>query len=271
MSTFLKRTISGIIMVLLAIFVLIQGGLWLLMVITAVSLVGAYELMRTIKLEYDCIGMIAYGFIILYNVLLYMEMTQWFMALFIGILLLLLIFYVGRYPKYTTEQIAMIFFIFLYTGVLLSYIYQVRCMENGQILVWLILISAWGSDTFAYLVGILIGKHKLPSELSPKKTIEGCIGGFFGAALIGFFVSFLYPEGAFFSLLPQVSFPLICMFGSFFSQIADLAASAIKRNHGVKDYGDLIPGHGGILDRFDSILFVSPVVYYLLIFLIRLN
>jgi phosphatidate cytidylyltransferase len=256
-------------LILIAGFVLFQGSIWLISITTAVSLVCAYELLRAIRLHRERIGIIAYVFIIVYNFMLYMEWEKWFVALFIALLLILLTFYVGRYPKYTTEQITMIFFIFFYTGVLLSYIYQVRYLENGRIIVWLVLISAWGSDTFAYIVGMMVGKHKLQSELSPKKTIEGCIGGVIGAALIGFLFSYAYPQGDSLLLSPHISFPIICTVGSVVSQVGDLAASAVKRNHGVKDYGDIIPGHGGILDRFDSILFVSPVVYYLLVLMFK--
>lgn len=271
MSTFVTRTISGIILVLIAILALVKGGFILLTITAAVSLIGTYELLRAIKLDKAHIGIVAYISVIAYNILLYMQKTDFFLCLFVCMLLLLLALYVFTYPKYTTEQIAMTFFIFLYAGVLLSFIYQVRCMENGYILVWLIVVGAWGSDTFAYLTGMLLGKHKLPSELSPKKTIEGCIGGVIGAALIGFVFSFFYPDGVLFYLSPQIVFPIIGAFGSVFSQTGDLAASAIKRNHGVKDYGDLIPGHGGIMDRFDSMLFVAPIVYYLLTLLSELR
>ena len=192
------------------------------------------------------------------------------MELLVGTLVLLLIIYVLRYPHYTTEHIAMMFFVILYVGVLLSYVYQVRCLEDGKLLVWLIFASAWGSDTMAYVVGMLFGKHKLPSELSPKKTVEGCIGGIVGAALIGFAISFLYHDNNLFIISPHIVFALIGVFGSLISQLGDLTASAIKRNHAIKDYGDIIPGHGGILDRFDSIIFVAPVVYYFLVWLARI-
>lgn len=264
MTSFVKRTVSGIILVLIAILVLYTGDLILLSVLGLISLIGMFELLRAIKLHRAHIGYVAYLAVIAYYVLLYYNQKEWFVCLFVCLLLLLLALYVISYPKYETEQVAMMFFVILYVGVLLSYVYQVRCLENGKLLVWLIFAGAWGSDTFAYLTGMLIGKHKLPSELSPNKTIEGCIGGVIGAALIGFCFSFLYPEGDLFYMSPKIVFALIGAFGSIISQIGDLTASAIKRNHGIKDYGDLIPGHGGILDRFDSIIFVAPVVYYLL-------
>ena len=124
---------------------------------------------------------------------------------------------------------------------------------------WLVFISAWGSDTCAYLVGILIGKHKVPSTLSPKKTIEGCIGGVVGAGIIGFVYGNILSD-----IILGIVFASICMTGSIISQIGDLAASAVKRNMDIKDYGKIIPGHGGIMDRFDSIIFVTPIIYAIL-------
>jgi phosphatidate cytidylyltransferase len=135
----------------------------------------------------------------------------------------------------------------------------VRYLEGGILTVWLIFVASWGSDTCAYCVGKLIGRHKLPSKLSPNKTIEGCVGGILGAALIGFLFALAFYKDK--NIWWQ--FALIGGAGSVISQIGDLAASAIKRNYNIKDYGKLIPGHGGILDRFDSILFTAPLVYIL--------
>ena len=144
----------------------------------------------------------------------------------------------------------------------MSFVFKLRYVENGIYYVWLIFIGAWGSDTCAYCVGKLFGKHKMPSELSPNKTIEGCVGGVIGAALIGF----LFALFALRSPEYLWKLPIIGGVSSIISQIGDLAASAIKRNHDIKDYGKLIPGHGGILDRFDSIIFIAPIVYYLVVF-----
>jgi phosphatidate cytidylyltransferase len=183
--------------------------------------------------------------------------------LFIFFLMLLMFAYVFGFPKFRTEQIAVAFFGLFYVSIMLSYIYQVRILEEGAWIIWLIFIGAWGSDTCAYIVGVLFGKHKIAPKLSPKKSLEGCIGGVAGAALIGF----LYATGikGYIAELqnPQLIFAIIGAASSVISQIGDLAASAIKRNHNIKDYGSLIPGHGGILDRFDSIIFTAPIVFYL--------
>ena len=157
-----------------------------------------------------------------------------------------------------------VFFGVFYVAVMLSYVYQTRMLEDGAVAVWLIFLSSWGCDTCAYCAGKLFGKHKLPSKLSPNKTIEGCLGGIIGAALIGFLfaLAFYRQETEFWW-----QFAMIGGVGSVISQIGDLTASAIKRNYDIKDYGKLIPGHGGILDRFDSIIFTAPLVYLLAILL----
>ena len=149
----------------------------------------------------------------------------------------------------------------LYVAVMLSYIYKTRNLEGGAWLVGLIFLSSWGSDTCAYCVGRLIGKHKMAPVLSPKKSVEGAVGGVLGASLLGavyaLIIAGVNPAQGHTPLV----YALICAVGALISMVGDLAASAIKRNKGIKDYGKLIPGHGGVLDRFDSLLFAAPAVY----------
>ena len=122
--------------------------------------------------------------------------------------------------------------------------------------VWLVVLSAFGTDIFAYFTGLLIGRHKLAPGLSPKKTIEGSVGGILGSALLcGLFGYYFLPEMFIHTLV-------IGVLGSVFAQLGDLTASLVKRRLGIKDYGNLIPGHGGVLDRFDSLLFTAPLVFY---------
>ncbi|MEG2298573.1 MAG: phosphatidate cytidylyltransferase [Anaerovoracaceae bacterium] len=127
---------------------------------------------------------------------------------------------------------------------------------DPSILVWLIIFSAFGTDVFAYFVGVTIGKHKLCPKISPKKSIEGSIGGILGSVVIcGAFGHFVAPEYFIHCLI-------IGGLGGVVSQFGDLTASIFKRKMGIKDYGNLIPGHGGVLDRVDSVLFTAPLVYY---------
>ena len=133
---------------------------------------------------------------------------------------------------------------------------------------WLIFSCTIGSDSFAYLTGVAIGKHKLCPKISPKKTIEGSIGGLLGS------VGLCLLSGAIFAPMPLTAAGkrilkhclAIGLLGGAAAQLGDLAASAFKRKMGIKDYGNLIPGHGGVLDRFDSALFAAPFIYFYIAF-----
>jgi phosphatidate cytidylyltransferase len=152
---------------------------------------------------------------------------------------------------------------------MLSCIYLTREMNYGIYIVWLIFISSWICDSCAYCVGMLIGRHKLVPKLSPKKSVEGAIGGVIGAMAVGA----LFDGVLIKRLAPELGgtwvIAAICGVGAVISQVGDLAASAIKRNHDIKDFGKLIPGHGGILDRFDSVIFTAPVIYLLAVLLMQ--
>lgn len=260
---FRTRLVSGVILLAITITIVVLGGNYLYAVLFLIALIGMMELLRVVKMNKVIPGLIAYLAGILYYLFLYFELTEYQMLLFVGFLLLLMLAYVFGFPKYSTEQITTAFFSLFYVSVMLSYIYQVRMLGDGAILVWLIFIGAWGSDTCAYCVGMLIGKHKVAPKLSPKKSLEGCIGGVVGAALLGFIYATICKQWIHGLENPQLAFAIIGAASSVLSQIGDLAASAIKRNHNIKDYGTLIPGHGGVLDRFDSIIFTAPIVYYL--------
>lgn len=132
-------------------------------------------------------------------------------------------------------------------------------LPEGRLFTWTVVLAAFGSDIFAYFTGYKFGKHKLAPNLSPKKTIEGAIGGVVGAGVLCGIYGLIFAK----------AYILQCIFigivGGAFSQAGDLTASAFKRKMGIKDYGNLIPGHGGIMDRFDSVIFVAPFVYYLVL------
>lgn len=261
---FVTRLISGIILLAIMIGSVVLGGNVLFALVVAISLIGLMELYRVIEIHKTPLAILGYIATVSLDFLIYFGKTEYFFYTIVVLMLFVMASYVVFYPKYNSNQIAMTIFGFVYVSIMLSYLYQLRILENGIYLIWLAFIGAWGSDTCAYVVGVLIGKHKLPSELSPKKSIEGCIGGVVGAALIGFLFATIFKEHVYPIANPQVSFAIIGAASSVLSQIGDLAASAIKRNHGIKDYGKLIPGHGGILDRFDSIIFTAPIVYILL-------
>ena len=256
---FTTRLISGIVLVILAAFLLVKGGTLLFLVSLAISLIGLFELYRVMKIEKELPGLVGYGAVLAYYAIVWTGMDRHVTFLAIAALMLLMTIYVFTFPKFTTEQITVAFFGIFYVGLMFSYLYQVRSMPDGKYLVWLIVLSSWGCDTCAYCTGVLVGKHKLAPVLSPKKSIEGAVGGVVGAALLG----------ALFGALAEGDpglYAVICGVGAAASQIGDLAASAVKRQHDIKDYGTLIPGHGGILDRFDSVIVTAPMIYILALY-----
>jgi phosphatidate cytidylyltransferase len=121
---------------------------------------------------------------------------------------------------------------------------------------WIAVLSAFGTDVFAYFTGSLLGSHKLCPSISPKKTVEGAIGGVLGSVLLCGLFGYLFLSAGF------VDCVALGLVGGVVSQLGDLSASVMKRNIGIKDWGTLIPGHGGLLDRIDSLLFTAPLVFY---------
>ena len=256
---FKTRLISGIVLVIIALATIISGSWILFFTLLAVSLIGMRELYKVMKVSDEhvtVLELVGYLGAVLYYIAMKADFGNYgTMAIIISMILILFV-YVFGYPKYHAEQVMAAFFwscicccdAFLY----LSY----QKPSGRKFLVWLIFLCSWGCDTCAYCVGMLIGKHKMAPVLSPKKSIEGAVGGVAGAALLGVIYA-AATQGK------MAEYALICAVGALISMVGDLAASAIKRNQNIKDYGKLIPGHGGILDRFDSVIITAPVIYYL--------
>ena len=188
-------------------------------------------------------------------------------SLFLSLILLMSV-YVLSFPKFSAHQVMAAYFSLVYAPVMLSFVFLTRQLEYGVYLVWMIFINSWISDTCAYLVGVMIGKHKLAPVLSPKKSIEGSVGGIMGSALVGALFGYYLDTALGTEQLVLLLF-VVGGVGSVISQIGDLAASAIKRNYEIKDYGNLIPGHGGIMDRFDSVIFTAPITYFLILLFMK--
>ena len=264
---FKQRLLSGIVLVILALIFIIQGGYLLLTVLGVISLIGMYELYRVFHVEKTA-GIAGYIAAILYYLNLVFGFLPDIMALIMGLLIVCMCFFVFGYPRFQANQIMAVFFGVFYVAVMLSCIYLTRSLEGGKYLVWMIFLCSWGCDTCAYCVGMLFGKHKMSPRLSPKKSVEGAVGGVVGAALLTILYGFLFKK----QLQADIPYILmmagICAAGALLSMVGDLAASAVKRNYEIKDYGKLIPGHGGILDRFDSVIFTAPVIYFLSLYLI---
>ena len=185
-----------------------------------------------------------------------------------GLFLALMTVYVLTFPKYRAGEVSAAVFSFVYAPLMMSFIFLARTLPYGRFVYALIFFSSWICDTFAYFSGRLFGRHKMAPVLSPKKTIEGAVGGAAGSTLVCF-ITGIVAEAVYPGARVRLAFALIGLAGSVISMIGDLAASAVKRDHGIKDYGSVIPGHGGIMDRFDSVIFTAPVIYLLAALMIR--
>ena len=163
--------------------------------------------------------------------------------------------------KTSFKDIAYTFLGIFYVVFFTMFVAFIDGMPNGKILIWYAIFAAWGTDICAYFTGKFIGKHKF-SKVSPKKSIEGCIGGVIGAII--FMLSYTYFANTFWGQnFSYLYIGIISVVLSLLGQIGDFAASSIKRYVDIKDYSNLIPGHGGMLDRIDSLIFLAPFAYAL--------
>ena len=207
--------------------------------------------------------MILPGYIILLlSLSLYRSMPNQEMLYFLGILLVVIISVIA-YPRIDFASTGISIFFAGYCGFLLSYALKISLMESGFMLIMLTFLLTWASDIGGYFAGSRWGKHKMAPLLSPKKTWEGAAGGI----LMSVIIALLFYQFFFTSSFPLL-FVLLGVLASAGAQFGDLFISGLKRYMGAKDSGNLIPGHGGVLDRFDSFILVVPIVYYFVIYAI---
>ncbi len=251
------RVISGIAMLPLVALIII-GGYPLLAACFLIGLVGVKELFNGFK-AMDInpnYGVAVASLIALYTLHILFPFREEYLLAWLVASVMASCISIFRIDKHKVEDALATILGIVYVEFFSFHVAMVDGIDHHRILIYLIFISAFGSDICAYFTGFAIGKHKLCPHLSPKKTIEGAVGGVVGAALLC-----LLFAGIFASKYMLHSF-IIGVIGAILSQCGDLTASAFKRKMGIKDYGNLIPGHGGIMDRFDSILFTAPVVYH---------
>ncbi|HWQ79955.1 MAG TPA: phosphatidate cytidylyltransferase, partial [Anaerovoracaceae bacterium] len=251
------RILSAVIMLPL-IALLFVGGRLLLLACFAVGVMGVREFYRgfenlNIKPSYTAAYISILG---LYAVNLFVPLEYQYYMLWFAAVLVISMLYLFNIENRELADVMATFTGIIYVVFLSFHVTLVEQTGEYGILVWLIFLTAFGTDSMAYFTGLLIGRHKLAPKISPKKTIEGAAGGIIGSVLLCcLFGYFVIPR----LLLHCI---MIGILGGVVSQLGDLTASIFKRKMGIKDYGNLIPGHGGILDRFDSVLFTAPMVYY---------
>jgi phosphatidate cytidylyltransferase len=266
-----KRVVTAILCLPPLIFLVGFGGWPLGLVCMLLSLAGLYEIYNALGNKNIYVHGAGYVFTVVYYLLiLYWGVGYWLlvvMTLFIITVQTLLVVF---FPKVPLHEFITTVYGFFYVSLLLSFVYLIREHEFGRYYVWLIFTGSFGCDTFAYMVGMNFGKHKLTKTPSPKKSVEGIFGGIIGAALIGLLYGYCVmrfgndpPDNIMFA----AAFISFC--GGVFSIIGDMSASAIKRYTDIKDFGRLFPGHGGVLDRFDSVLVTAPIVYLVMMWILR--
>ena len=274
----LKRIISSLVALPVLIFVVVMGGWALKTAVFAAVFIAMYELYEAISKKRMSVHYVGYVFAAIYlyfidNTNVGNVMTVILISFTLMVTSLLVIFH----TRINVMDCAATMFGFYYVTVPLSLVYLVREGNGGLFLVWIIFISAWGCDTGAYFTGKAFGRHKLIPSLSPNKTVEGAIGGIVVASALSVVyaavmvpltdIKQVYDFETMFPLL--VRYAVIGAGGAVFAQLGDLAASAIKRYTQIKDFGSILPGHGGIMDRFDSVLFTAPAVYLISMLVIR--
>ena len=253
----IKRVISGLIGFPIVALVLIFGNQIVIDIAFAIiAAMSFHEYSHAFKVSDKAKPLTWLGYLACVTIALIHVFPREYLMLIIGAVVpiaILLCFAQILITKMKTTIIdaAVTLFGICYIVIFLMFMPIIRAAENGVFLIWYVMFASWGTDIFAYVCGKLIGKHKF-SKISPNKTIEGLIGGL----VMGTFVAstFYYVV-----IDPKISLAIlifITLFLALVGQLGDLVFSSIKRTFGVKDFSSLIPGHGGILDRFDSLIFV---------------
>jgi phosphatidate cytidylyltransferase len=265
-----KRIISACIAIPIVILISHEGRLFFLAGIMFTTLVGLYELrnlMLRMNLHLSPLLMFVNG--ALFPLAAYFFSRIGGPGLLYAVvtcsLMLYLIAMICCFPKYSAAEISVSYLGSSYLGILMSYLVLIRHMsQQGFFYLLLLLVLTWVYDTGAYFTGIYLGKHSLCPVLSPQKTVEGAAGGLLLSVIAALIFQRLYPVGTY------LETAVLGLLIGVFAQVGDLVESALKRMAEVKDSGTLIPGHGGVLDRFDSLLFSAPVAYlYLKLVLFR--
>lgn len=265
-----KRVLSGVLLFPIFAIIMIFGNKYVIDI--AVSIVAImclhefYKAFRGKAKPVEWIGYIAAALIAIIHIIPSNLVLPIIGAIIPISILVLFVRVILSKMKLNIVDIAITFFGICYIVLFLMFAPIIReNIPNGKILIWFVFFSAWGTDIFAYAVGRRIGKHKF-SDISPNKSVEGCIAGVIGALII--ILGYTFACNSVFGLnINYIYAGFIAILCSCISQIGDLAASSIKRYCNIKDYSNLIPGHGGMLDRIDSVIFVLPFAYFLLIVL----
>lgn len=259
----LKRIISALIGAPLLLLFIYLGGWYTAVLVTVLTLLGLREfLLIGEQMKIQPWFVVTYLFAVIWLLGIFINGAEWALALFVFWILIGLGRLALTYPKSSLAETNYNLLAVIYTVILLSHLYLLSQLPNGLKWTYLTILLVWATDIGAYLIGRQFGKHLLAPRISPKKTIEGSVGGMLFCILTALVVWRIVGGE---SWIVYVALSIVI---GVSAQIGDLYESALKRSAGVKDSGKLIPGHGGILDRFDSLIFALPLMYYGVKFLI---
>lgn len=246
----------------------IAGGVYLEVAVSLLALRALYEFYTVVKLKnVKTVDNVGYIFAALFYLLLFIKYDDYRLFFVLTLLLTSIVLIITVFKRdhgFIDASVTVLGF--LYAAMMFSPIIFISRLENGYWYIFTIFTVSWISDTMAYFTGRAFGKRKLIPEVSPKKTVEGAIGGLLGGALGTLIYGFILTKNNI-QVMPLYHFFIMGLIASVFGIIGDLIASAIKREVSAKDYPKLIPGHGGILDRFDSFILVALFVYFYLLFI----
>lgn len=249
------------------IILLLLAPIWVMLITVMIcSVIGLFEFYTAVRLKDKMPFLCLVGILgaLLFPLSAFLLPKQILTCAYVFIVILFLVM-LGSHKKIMFTDVALVVMSLIYIPFMLSNILFTRQLEFGNFLVWLVFVGAFMTDTSAYFAGKALGKHKLCPNISPNKTIEGAIGGLLGSGLS--FLLFALIVNTFFGKWLDgmtMSYTLMFILGlisSFVAQIGDLTASLIKRQFDIKDFGNMFPGHGGMLDRCDSIVMVAPVIF----------
>lgn len=255
-----KRVWTSIIGILLLIFILYTGGFVLVIGVSLLTFAGVLEytnaINRSIRPKINIMVMLLLATILTITI----KLDYYFLMPMLLIVFILIFCYEILSGNVGIQRGSAMLMGLIYVPVLFGYLFLFENLQNGVYYLWMIFIIAFSTDTAAYFIGRAIGKTKLTPKISPKKTIAGAVGGMMAAALCTMIYGAIL--GKFFGfVLPWYLYLILGALASIAGQCGDLTASMIKRRVNIKDFGHILPGHGGILDRFDSILFIIPLIF----------
>lgn len=254
------RVISAVIFVPLILAFLCLRGNYLFLFVAFISLIGLHEYFKAMRnVKVATIDLLGYAMAVGYFIFMLLPGAGKYIGILVSFFTMAVMSYEIIAQKHNIVDISVTIFGVLYIPFFFSYIIYLDRLKYGNIILWLPFLTAWFTDTLAYFVGRRFGKTKLCPKVSPNKSVEGAIGGVIGCIVLNTVFGIIINHFGY--NLSVVHFIIVGLLCGVTAQLGDLSASFIKRYSGVKDFGTLIPGHGGILDRFDSILFTAPTVY----------